>query len=99
MAADSGRFNLPMALPFIMLGVLFRGHRDFQMFDIVNAADQMAGRARPPSLASNILSLDAAKQHREHDEGQRHRRVIDQNCRHFEARSTRGLVDVVGDRA
>ena len=34
--AASGRSPLPMALPFIMLAVLFRGIENFKMFDMVN---------------------------------------------------------------
>ena len=42
--------TLPMALPFIMLAVLFRGIENFKMFDMVNLLTSAAGRARPPRL-------------------------------------------------
>ena len=37
--ASSGPMTLPMALPFLMLAVLFRGIENFKMFDMVNLLD------------------------------------------------------------
>ena len=49
--------TLPMALPFLMLAVLFRGIENFKMFDMVNLLTS-GGPGRPPA-ASITLKREA----------------------------------------
>ena len=51
--------TLPMALPFIMLAVLFRGIENFKMFDMVNLLTVGRARARPPRLPRSRLKREA----------------------------------------
>src|SRR3989449_8406329 len=50
--------TLPMALPFIMLAVLFRGIENFKMFDMVNLLTN-GGPGSTTELASITLKREA----------------------------------------
>jgi multiple sugar transport system permease protein len=52
------RITLPMALPFIMLAVLFRGIENFKMFDMVNLLTN-GGPGSTTEVASITLKREA----------------------------------------
>jgi ABC-type sugar transport system permease subunit len=52
------RVALPMALPFIMLAVLFRGIENFKMFDLINLLTS-GGPGSTTEVASITLKRDA----------------------------------------
>ena len=56
--ASSSRSRLPMALPFIMLAVLFRGIENFKMFDLVNLLTN-GGPGSTTEVASITLKREA----------------------------------------